>query len=139
MTARVFLSQQKKINDNISEMLERLQVYSARRTQLNNIITDLPKSTDIGSSMMEEYTIKCLELEKAIHDEMEKLSGVQKEIETAIEMVENSTFQRVLRYRYLSNKTIPEIARLMCYSEGHVKRLHKEALEMVTVPIKYSA
>ena len=53
------------------------------------------------------------------------------EIERAIEQVEDGAQREVLRWRYLTNLNMEEIAGKMGYSRMQVSRIHGRALEAI--------
>lgn len=81
-----------------------------------------------------EYTS---EFEDGLWAENEELAREMAEVENAVWQVTDEKCREVLWKRYIWGRKWAEIAEEMLYSEQHIHRLHKKALEMVAVPINY--
>lgn len=121
MTAKEFLSlyrtDEKKAIQNRSRML------SAER-----------RAWEICSRNYFEYTS---EFEDKLWEENEKLACEMAEAEKAVERLPDGNCKQILWERYILGKKWADIAEEMCYSEQHIHRLHKKALEQVVLPIRY--
>lgn len=92
------------------------------------------RAWEICSRRYFEYTS---EFQDKLWEENEELACRMADIEKALEHIPNGCGKDILRERYINGKKWNEITEIMCYSEQHVHRLHKKALDMVIVPIKY--
>lgn len=77
---------------------------------------------------------KVLELEEQINAEIKSLCRVKREINEAIDAVEDMRYRTLLEMRYRLNLSWERIADKMCYDVRHITRLHGEALREVKVP-----
>ena len=121
MTAKDFLTlykaDEKKVLQNRSRML------SAER-----------RAWEICSRNYFEYTS---EFEDRLWAENEELACEMAEVEKAVGRLSDGNCRQVLWERYISGKKWVEIAEEMLYSEQHIHRLHKKALGLIIVPMKY--
>lgn len=121
MTAKDFLTlykaDEKKVLQNRSRML------SAER-----------RAWEICSRNYFEYTS---EFEDRLWSENEELACEMAEVEKVLGRISDGNCRQVLWERYILGKKWVEIAEEMCYSEQHIHRLHKKALGLIVVPMKY--
>lgn len=75
------------------------------------------------------YLNKAMELEDEVREDYKKLELVKREVDEAIESVEDLKFQKVLRSRYVCLMSISQMADRLGYSPRWIKRLHSQALE----------
>ena len=68
MTAKEYMLQPKKLQEEIVELHEELQGYMDRRTFRSSVLTDMPHNPNRGRSMVEEYTVNCMVIERIIYD-----------------------------------------------------------------------
>lgn len=66
-----------------------------------------------------------------INTKVDELIAIKREIETAIEQIENATYREILRRRYLCFDRWERIAADMNYSYMQVCRLHGQALQEI--------
>ncbi len=113
MTAREWLSRGKDIGLYISQLEE-----SKKRDFTQRDIDDVkfPKGTAA---------------EKEIERQIENLERVRFEIIKTIEKVHDNVLSALLVGYYINGKTLEEMAEALNYSERHVTRLHKKALDEI--------
>ncbi len=75
-----------------------------------------------------KYSAASVDYIKTVKACINELCKQKQELIQVIESVENPTYRKLLRLRYLECKTIEQIADEMFYSCEWVKRLHKRAL-----------
>lgn len=76
--------------------------------------------------------IRSLEAQAA--DAISRLCILRQEIETVIGRVAGDTLREVLHRHYIQGETLDEIAAALHYTNRHVARLHKKALQQITLP-----
>ena len=77
---------------------------------------------------------KIWEYEKKIDGKINRLVDLRSEINTAIEMMENSEERLLLKYRYLKNESWEDISYELNVSDRTVHRIHASALNNFVVP-----
>ena len=75
-----------------------------------------------------------IEMDKAIGAEIMDLCRIKREVNAAIDAVEDARYRRVLELRYRNYMKWDMIADVLGYDVRHVTRLHGEALLCVRVP-----
>jgi DNA-directed RNA polymerase specialized sigma subunit len=91
-------------------------------------ITGLPRG---GASDKETTWIRLAEIEEEINADVDKYVDMRKEIEAAINTVDDITLRTLLRYRYLNGLTWEKIAVEMNYTWRHTHRIHSAALQAI--------
>lgn len=85
---------------------------------------------------MEGNTDLLFHLEHAIcaaKDAIRVLCTRQAEIEAAIDTVESAALREILTQHYICALDLKEIAERMHYSDRHMRRLHRKAIESVSL------
>ncbi len=80
---------------------------------------------------MSRAVAEIIDLMGEIEVEVLRRKTAMQEIERAIEQVEDGVQREVLRWRYLTNLNMEEIAGKMGYSRMQVSRIHGRALEAI--------
>lgn len=75
------------------------------------------------------YLEKIDELEREIEEDYRTLDEIKREVDKAIDNVEDPMEQMILRYRYLELLSMPDISVRMHYSLRWTKKLHRRALD----------
>ena len=83
---------------------------------------------------MEDAIIKIIDLESEINQDMIQLVELKKDIIGRIKAVESTELQTVLELRYLSYMRWEEIAIELGYGIDNIFRLHRNALDEITIP-----
>ena len=83
---------------------------------------------------MEDAIIKIIDLENEINQDMMKLVELKKDIIRRVKAVESAELQTILELRYLSYMRWEEIAIELGYGIDNVFRLHRNALDEITIP-----
>ena len=146
MTAKEFLSQAWHIDariedklaeiDRIEEKRERImaKLTAGRMTRL----TGMPRGGNYDWTDSLEQVIQTDELirdaKQALLQEVAELCRIKREVNDAINAVEDLRYRQVLELRYRSYMDWTSIAERMHYEVRHVTRLHGEALLCVRVP-----
>ena len=79
-----------------------------------------------------------MNLEKIIHDEIDKLLKLKEEITETIAKLNKPLSELVLRERYINCRNWEDIAFDLGYSTVYLYKLHREALNLIEVPKDYS-
>ena len=118
------------LKDEVMQLEEQIVFWEERKTSIKSqIISDMPRGGGDSKELLDiligiEDTIK--KLNKKLNRLISKIS----EIEDIIENLEAK--ERVLmRYRYIENLKMFQIAERMNYSERHLNRVHSDVLKRI--------
>jgi hypothetical protein len=127
-----FLKRYTYINNEIDRKLEEITRQRALSTKITQTISGDRVQTPQNNSGTQNISVKIIMLENQINDDIDKLIQVKKEIESAINQVDDNCLKLLLEYRYIDDMLWEEIALKMNYSYYHVvARLHPDALKKV--------
>jgi hypothetical protein len=140
MDARAYLSQARLLNN-------RIKSYENELEYINTIALG-PSGPHYGRDKIKQqpsleapfvrYIDKIRELEKIIHDEIDKLMALKKEISQTIAEVGDAKLELILRERYINCRNWEDIAIDLTYSQVYLFKLHQKALKLVKAPKEYS-
>ena len=127
----------------LQQVFETNRLIKTRMEQLNtlkDISTRISPHTDSvrvdGSSNCGNMAItveKIVDLERMISRDIERMKAVYLEVQNAIDTVTDDRQKNILTLRYLCFKKWDEIAEIMCMDERWIRRLHKKALQELTL------
>lgn len=132
--AKKYLSQAFGLNQRIESKLGQIEDLHNLATKATVTYSDMPKNPNKGQSRLEDCVIQIMELEAEINRDMIRLVELKKDIIRRIKAVENAELQTILELRYLSYMRWEEIAIELGYGIDNVFRLHRNALDEITIP-----
>lgn len=124
-----YLDADRAINAKL-EQIERLRALATKTTQV--LQPDKILSGQAGDKMS-GIVGKIIDMETEVDADIDRLQVVKREVEAAIDAVDNGRLRDLLRYRYICGWQFEKISLALCYSYIHVCRLHGEALNAVTI------
>lgn len=135
MNAKEFLRQAYRLNQRIdSDIAEAADL----RRLASSVSSPSLEFHNNPNHPTEAPFVRCLEkvwaLEEKINAEIDKLIELREQIRQAIEEVDDSNEQLVLRYRYLQNYKWEQIGDILYADESTIRRWHRAALQHVKVP-----
>lgn len=140
MDAKKYLSQARLLNSRIKSFENELEYI--------NTIALGPSGPSYGPNKIKQqpnleapfirYIDKIIELEKMIHDEIDKLMALKREIAKTIAEIGDAKLEIILRERYINCRNWEDIAVDLAYSQVYLYKLHQRALKLVKVPKEYS-
>lgn len=140
MDAKKYLSQARLLNNRIKSFENELEYI--------NTIALGPSGPSYGPNKIKQqpnleapfirYIDKIMELEKMIHDEIDKLMALKREIAKTIAEIGDAKLEIILRERYINCRNWEDIAIDLAYSQVYLYKLHQRALKLVKVPKEYS-
>ena len=140
MDAKKYLSQARLLNNRIKSFENELEYI--------NMIALGPSGPSYGPNKIKQkpsleapfirYIDKIMELEKMIHDEIDKLMALKREIAKTIAEIGDAKLEIILRERYINCRNWEDIAVDLAYSQVYLYKLHQRALKLVKVPKEYS-
>lgn len=130
MTAKEYLSQYKDLNDSINAKLE--QVGELRR-KAQTVSSGSPDGAHSSTprDRIGEITVRIVDLEREINEDIDRSIDLQREIRAAIATVPDVRLRTLLEYKYINLLTLDETAVRMNYSYPQICRLHGRALQSV--------
>lgn len=130
MTKKEWLGRYNSLQGDIERTENEIQRWRAKAESVTRLLSDMPKGGQ-GRNQMEDAVCAIYELEQELSGRILESIAVRKEIEAAIDAVENPVYREVLRRKYIDGNTLERIAVDMNYSYVHVCRLHGWALRQV--------
>ena len=115
----------------VEQLEERIVFWKERTTSIKSqIISDMPQGGGEGNKGLLDILVNIEEAIEKYSKKIIKLIVKTYDIEETIESLD--TVERVLmRYRYMDNLKMYEIARKLNYSERTVNSIHSEALQKI--------
>mgnify|MGYP001115417196 CR=1 FL=1 len=134
MNAKQFLRQAYKLNELIESDKDELENLRSLSTSIAGDMTQERVQTSASSDKIVNIVARIVDLENEIHDEIEQLIALKKQIRDVINKLENVNEKLVLKYRYLMFFQWEEICDKMHYSPRQIHRFHDSALENIEIP-----
>lgn len=128
---RKFLLRYKKNNAMIMRLYEKIQKIDSKLQS-----TKSPKlSNDLGGGKFDitELISDKIELEKRVERLQKKQAEIKQEILFVIDTLDNPIHADVLEEYYINLETFETIAFKLDYTERHIIRLHKQALNNLKI------
>lgn len=127
-----YLNQGLFIDKRIDANKNKIEYYRSRAELAANIFGAEKARGGIGArSRIEDFMCKIIELEEAVAHDLEKLAVFKAKIEEIISGIKRAEYRQVLELRYISGKTLQQVADEMGYCYRHVTRLRNKALESI--------
>ena len=118
-----------RIAPRVQSEHEQLAMWDTLAPKVPSDPSALPGGGGGYSSRVETYCIKIADAQAEIERQRDELISVRREIEEAINKVQNVTLRLLLEQRYLLCKGWEDIAEFMGYCVEYVKRdIHRQAL-----------
>lgn len=131
MTAKEYLSQAYKIDDDINSKLEQIASLRELATKATTVISDMPGSPNRNLHKMEDAIVKLTDLEAELNEDINRLATMKVDITRMIKRVTNRQERNVLEKRYLCYETWEQISVDMGYSIQHTFRIHDLGLQKI--------
>lgn len=132
MTAKEFLMRAWQIDARIDAKIEeRDRIQSMLTSPRTAKLTGMPRG---GGGDWTNAVIAVSDLESAISKEIIELCTIKRQVNEAIEAVEDARYKRILELRYRNYMTWEAIATATGYTIRNVYELHGKALLRVRVP-----
>ena len=116
---------QKRI-DQLKEHIEYLTNIGVGTTYTLDAVKAIKKTDKIGDTVIEIQQAK----EKCL-DELKRLISLQEKLKSLIELAKDHTGRYILYERYILLKEWKQIQKENNYSENHIFKIHKKALEQI--------
>ena len=129
MNAKEYLSQARRLENQINSKLQQLSRYRSLATKVTSVLSTEPHSSNRNKSPMESALIKLIDFENEIDSDIYRLIEIKKEISNFIISFDEANYIVLLELRYLSGLTWCKIAETMGFDLRWTYRLHRKALE----------
>lgn len=129
MRAKEYLSRAFLIAKKIEARQKQLEFWKNNPPYATPVISDMPKGTSSVKSMIEEHSLRVMDLENLIASMMEELSVARKESESLIASINDPQSETLLEMRYLSFMSWDNISSVFGITARSVFRLHSQALD----------
>lgn len=127
MNAKEYLQQYLEAESICNSKLDQLTRLHEMATQVTAPIGSERVQTTTENKI-ERIVVQIIECEDELSESIERLKQTGKEVEKAIACLSDIRHRKVLRYIYIDDKKIEEVAYLMNYDYYHVCHLHGFAL-----------
>lgn len=87
-----------------------------------------------GTPLQDDVAQELRLAEAGLEHRVAELCVARRRVEAAIRSVDDEVLREILERRYLDAQTLEQIADAMHYTNRHVSRLHRRALELVRLP-----
>lgn len=131
MTAKEYLSEAYKIDDDINSKLEQIASLRELATKATTVISDMPGSPNRNLHKMEDAIVKLTDLEAELNEDINRLATMKVDITRMIKRITNRQERNVLEKRYLCYETWEQISVDMGYSIQHTFRIHDLGLQKI--------
>lgn len=125
-----YLNRYRSLDRKINRLLEELERWQSLATKITPCYSLMPKGNS-NSDKLQTAVDNIIELQDVLNKKTDKYIDMRKDIDKAIDTVEDDTLQLLLCYRYIDNLTWEQVAVKMNYSYMQVCRLHGKALSKV--------
>lgn len=127
-----FLKQYNYCYESLKSLFEERERWFTIATKVNSVSDGMPHSHSV-SSKVENSSIRMVELTEMINVQVERMTALRDEIETAIEALEDLDQRSVLKFMYINDFPAEKIAEIMSMSERNVYFIRKRAIENLCV------
>lgn len=134
MKAKEYLNRAYKLENRINSKLHQISTLRAMAKNVSSTISDVPSSGTRNVTRTQDIIIKIVDLENEFNDDIDSLIDIKREIMHAIKAVDNIDCQLLLEMHYLSYHTWEQIAVDLGYCMDNVFKLHRRALDLISVP-----
>ena len=131
MTNKEYMNRAFEISRRIKARKRRLAYLKAQVGASNHEFSGLPKGSPSVTSVLEEQTVRILDLEMAISQDEKALADARAEIATAIGGINNENLATILQMRYLDYMQWEDIMASLDYCRSYLYELHGRALRMI--------
>ena len=129
-----YLMRAYRIDQRIANKMDQIAKLHDLATRATVTYSDMPRNHNNYGSQMEDAIASIMELETEINKDMLELVEIKRRIMASIKAVTDPELQLLLELRYLNYVSWEQIALQLNFSIDNVFKLHKKALDQVTVP-----
>ena len=134
MTAKEYLRQLSRKDTRIKALIERQRRYRELAERRTAVYRDTLGGGQRRVSSVEEYAVKIVDLEREIVQRIDEYAGLTREIEMAIDRIDDDRYRDILKFRYINGWGWERIAREMHYDVKWLYKMHGRALQRIFPP-----
>ncbi len=134
MKARDYLGQGFRLDQRINSKIEQVRSLNDLAAKCTSTITGMPGNPNRGKDSIGDIIAKIVDLQEEINRDIDALVDLKAEIYSVIRAIDNVECQTLLELRYLSFMRWEEIAVQLNYGMENIYRLHRKALNLVSIP-----
>lgn len=134
MKARDYLGQAFRLDQRINSKIEQVRSLNDLAAKCTSTITGMPGNPNKGKDSIGDIIAKIVDLQEEINRDIDALVDLKAEIYSVIRAINNVECQTLLELRYLSFMRWEEIAVQLNYGMENIYRLHRKALNLVSIP-----
>ena len=128
MTAKEYLRQTFKLDNEINSLIQAVETLEAKATKVTTVLD--PNKVSSGNLVNREDTIvKICDYKNLINNKIDRLVDLKRSIHEDIYKIENADHRTLLTLRYINLKYFEEIAVEMSYSYRNILYMHGAALQ----------
>ena len=129
MTAKEFLSRYRSAHREAQDIELRMTQLRLKYAAPSAIrYSDMPTAHDSNHDLS-DYAARMDELEEMLIEKYTRCIGIEIDIHTRLDKMDNQTEREVLRYRYIDGLTWEQIAERIGYTRRNATRIHGNALQ----------
>lgn len=121
------------LEKRISCKVDQIAEMDALATRVSSPLSDVKIQTSVDNHKTENIIVKIVEYQEELEKDIKTLIRIKGEIKKAIDTVNNNEQRLVLEMRYLLYMKWEEIAVKLGYSIEHIYRIHRAALNAVSI------
>lgn len=134
MKARDYLGQAFRLDQRINSKIEQVRSLNDLAAKCTSTVTGMPGNPNRGKDSIGDTVAKIVDLQEEINRDIDALVDLKAEIYSVIRAIDNVECQTLLELRYLSFMRWEEIAVQLNYGMENIYRLHRKALNLVSIP-----
>ena len=134
MKAKDYLGQAFRLDQRINSKIEQVRSLNDLAAKCTSTLTGMPGNPNRGKDSIGDIIAKIVDLQEEINKDIDALVDLKAEIYSVIRAIDNVECQTLLELRYLSFMRWEEIAVHLNYGMENVYRLHRKALNLVSIP-----
>ena len=128
-----FLNQYRRLDEEIRLELEELAKWKALSCKITPTNSHTKSSGNVRDRIQDAYD-KIERLSEQINRDVDQMVELREAIVQCIEQIEEYSLRALLKYHYINQMSLDEIAEKMNYCYRQVTRLHRKALQQLQIP-----
>ncbi len=128
-----FLNQYRRLDEEIKLELEELAKWKALSCKITPTYSHTKSGGNVQDRVQNAYD-KIEKLSEQINGDIDKMVELRETIVRCIEQIEEYSLRALLKYHYINQMSLDEIAEKMSYCYRQITRLHRKALQQLQIP-----
>lgn len=133
MDAKDYLKLAWKVDQRIDDKIEQINILRELSEKTTAVLSGMPGKSTRNIHSREEVIARMMDAEEALNQEVLNLMEIRENVRKAIAGVENVECRMLLEERYLCYHGWNQIAEDMGYSLDNVYKLHRKALQEISI------